>query len=721
MNDHFYSTEDLERMNVTLKSMIDKQKRTHTVALPPKVIPERMHNTSGFPDEPISPATLASEVTEKLNSFPKVIAAVNTPTMVEELCRSFNECIRLNSIGESQTLILSPKTGSAKSVSSQMYIALLQSQASIVVVYTIEDAIETCNNINEWSENQDYARCTYKVSDKNIDDPMRVDKDQLSEYRCIVISHALFKLANDAIGIEFLSTYKGGKREFVLVDERMDLYKEITFPLSNLKPLLKLYNDIKQSLALALVDNEIEYLETVREIFEEIQEITELTMKIVDEKPVPSYELRNFMYFDQDQRTAHDIQTYDFSDFYKLLKDRIVKLEKVIDPLSLLDSKVDTKKIINNLKGHLNNLVNILKNNFYYFARGSDNNAPTIMVTRNILNEFGSSVVLDATATVNEMYNHKVLENPDTVKHIETTNPRKYNNFTINECRGVAQGKNSIFDTLTTTELKTIVNLYRDIAYSLLESKEDKLLIVAHQGFREHLEKKLKKKAVEFTHWGDHRGKNKWSHCNKILVIGWNYLPDQVHYLNYINAINGTQDINNQQLRDIKDTYSITQITDDLVQAVNRGAVRKTASTDGNCVESQVYMFYPNTIEGKIVMDLFKAEFEGATVKPWTPVGIEKIRNLAKNYVNIERVANYIERKVHELGEIKQSGVQKYFDDPSNPERLSANEDRIPRSTVSRAMNHTEFELLLETKGIHRVKYIGKPYQFEKTNKTSSL
>ena len=721
MDDHLYTTEDLESMNSTLKNMEDQLKRTHTVALPPTVTPKRMHNTSGFPDEPISPATLASKVIEKLNSFPKVVAAVNTSTMVEELCRSFNECIRLNSAGESQTLVLSPKTGSAKSVSSQMYIALLQSQASIVVVYTIEDAIETCKNINEWSGNKDYARCTYNVGSDNKDHHLRVDKDQLNQYRCIVISHSLFKRANDAIGIEFLSTYKGKKREFVLVDERMDLYKEITFPLSNLKHLLKLFKDIKQSLALTLVDSEIEYLEATREIFEEIQKITELTMKIVDDKLVPSYELRNFMYFDEDQRTAHDLQTYDFSSFYKLLENRIVKLEKVIDPLSLLDSKVDTKKIINNLMGHLNNLVNILKDNFYYFAHGSDNNAPTIMVTRNILNEFGSSVVLDATATVNEMYNNKVFENPDTVKHIETTNPRKYNNFTINECRGVKQGKYSIFKTLTPKELTTIVNLYKTIAYSLLENKQDKLLIVAHKEFREHLDKKVKKKAIEFTHWGDHRGKNKWSHCNKILVIGWNYLPDQVHYLNYISAINGTQDINNQQLRDIKDTYSITQITDDLVQAVNRGAVRKTASTDGNCVESQVYMFYPTAIEGKIVMDLFKKEFEEHTVKPWTPVGIEKIQSLAKNYANIERVANYIERKINEVGEIKQSVVQKYFDDPSNLERLSNNEDRMPRSTVSRAMNHTESELLLETKGIHRVKYIGKPYQFEKINKISSL
>ena len=70
MNDHFYTTEELESMTATLKNIEDKRKQTHTVALPPKPIPKRMHDTSGFPDEPISPATLASKVIEKLNSQP---------------------------------------------------------------------------------------------------------------------------------------------------------------------------------------------------------------------------------------------------------------------------------------------------------------------------------------------------------------------------------------------------------------------------------------------------------------------------------------------------------------------------------------------------------------------------------------------------------------------------------------------------------------------------
>ena len=219
-----------------------------------------MHDSSSFPEEPIAPSTLALKVSEKLKEFGNTVPD-KTPVMVEELCRSFNECIRLNTNEEdAQTLILSPKTGSAKSVSSKMYVSLLEEQASVIVVYTIEDAIQTCRDINHWSGDDDYARCFYSISEENKEDPTRVKKGELSKYRCIVISHALFKMANTKEDVAYLSLYKGRKREFILVDERVDLYKTVSFPLANLDYLLNLFNSIKQSTRLDHVTQEIEYI-----------------------------------------------------------------------------------------------------------------------------------------------------------------------------------------------------------------------------------------------------------------------------------------------------------------------------------------------------------------------------------------------------------------------------------------------------------------------------
>lgn len=298
---------DLSKIQEMIEQSQEERKQIHTVALPPEPTIERMHKSSGFPLTPISPATLADKVSEKLSSFDRIVVPKDTPSMVEELCKSFNECIRLNIAGESETLVLSPKTGSAKSVASQMYVALLQEQASIIVVYTVEDAIKTCEHINDWSGNKDYARCTYTISDNNEGNPLRVDMEKLSKHRCIVISHALFKLSNDKLGIKELSNYKGQKREFVLVDERIDLYKTVSFPLNNLNHLLKLFNDVKAIYPLPTLDNDIKFLEATVKKIDNLKELVDFTFDYVNEQVTKKIEIKDFMYLNSELRTERGL------------------------------------------------------------------------------------------------------------------------------------------------------------------------------------------------------------------------------------------------------------------------------------------------------------------------------------------------------------------------------------------------------------------------------
>lgn len=675
----------------------------------------RMQDSSLYPNVPVAPSLLATKVTEQLEKFGNVVPS-KTPAMVEELCRSFNECIRLNINKEkTQTLILSPKTGSAKSVSSKMYVSLLQAQATIIVVYTIEDALETCKDINEWSEDNDYARCYYSISKDNPDSPERVEKKQLSRYRCIVISHALFKLANTKEDIDYLSIYNGSKREFVLIDERVDLYKTITFPLVNLVHLSKLFNDIKQGLELDYISQETAYLSELQESFTDIQQQVEITLDIPKDKVTKSMQPKKFLYINAELYKENNLKSFDFNNFYKLLDTKKINLQRIIDPLSLTGSDLNGT-MVESLKILLNNLSTILKHKFYYFSYSSTYNSSVIMVTKNILNSFGSHVVLDATATVNQLYVDKVESNPETVKHIATTNPRRYNNCTIYECRGISQGKSNIYKEIPTKELEVSIDIYVNIANSLLVKDTDKLLIIAHKDFKEMLQKKISSKAVEFTHWGNHRGKNNWNNCNKVLVIGWNYTPVEVYYENYLNAQNGLTFIHNDEFSQQRKYYEITQIADDLVQGVNRGAVRKTVSTEGDCVESEIYLFYPNTIFGKLVLEQFKSEFIGANRISWQPEGIATLQELTKAYANIEILVEYIENKVNELGEIKESVVRKYFNDETNPERLGQNIDKISSSAVGRYIkDNPEFTILLNSKGIQRIPSNLKSFKYVKT------
>lgn len=158
--------------------------------------PIRAHSATGFPEIPIKPSSLFRNVSNKLQSFPKQVVPDKSQEMVEDLGKGFNECIRLNSNSKDkknpQTLVFSPKTGSAKSVTAKVYIAMLKNEHSLVVVPTVDDANTFCDDINTWSSNPNYARCTYSINHDNPKSTYHIEKRDVEQYRCIVITHNMY-------------------------------------------------------------------------------------------------------------------------------------------------------------------------------------------------------------------------------------------------------------------------------------------------------------------------------------------------------------------------------------------------------------------------------------------------------------------------------------------------------------------------------------------------
>jgi hypothetical protein len=185
--------------------------------------------------------------------------------------------------------------------------------------------------------------------------------------------------------------------------------------------------------------------------------------------------------------------------------------------LTVSGSRKDSKAIRKIIENFLNAIEYISKNACSFHKKGR---FKLLMSTDNILNQFGSSVILDATAGVNEIYNISTWHQPDYIKHVKTTNPRIYSNFTINKAIGFTQGKDTIFKKLNDEELEEVKIAYLDTIEEIMKPT-DKLLIVVHKGFRELIEKDALKlqipgQKIVFTHWGNHRGKNNWS---KLFVL----------------------------------------------------------------------------------------------------------------------------------------------------------------------------------------------------------
>lgn len=561
--------------------------------------PQRFYGVQGMPIHPINPNKLVRRVNAQLKSYGSVVP-IQTASMVTDLCRGFNQCVHDNKFDfTKRTYVYSPKTGSAKSVTAKMYVSMLEKHSSIIVVSTVADALEFCKDINDWSNDPNYARCYYSISKTNPDNPfLRVEKDDLHIYRCIVITHNVFiEEYTQNIHDQFQEFY-GSTRSLVIVDERIALYERHTISKLVIEDLIRISNILSNHVSINLKDD----IRTLKDIVKIYDEITNLA----------SSSKSTDILIDESHRKKLNIPTCKFKNLIKASKNTTIDIYALLNPIR---SKTNSKKdmeLRKDIQNYLHKIEYVMANTFSFHKRKSYS---YLMATENIISKFGSSVILDATATANEIYNTTAWHNPDTFKHIKTVDPRIYNNFTIFKAKGYPQDASSIYKDLKSKDLDKRVKDYLAIANGILTASTDKLLIICHKDFRLKLKAKNVNKNIIFTNWGNHVGKNKWSDCNKVMVIGWYYLPKVEYFGNFINAVGSLHYAKGV----LEAKYRTTQLVDDLVQAVMRGSARKTITEDGNCAICEAYMFYPDNEEGNAVMKLFKDEFIGAKVKQWNP------------------------------------------------------------------------------------------------------
>jgi hypothetical protein len=245
--------------------------------------------------------------------------------MVEDLCKTFNKEIEINASKEHpQTLIVSTKTGSAKYLSAKMYVSMLDEESSIIVVSTVEDAIEFCEDINAQRPTDDYARCYYTISPKNRDHKYRVERNELSHYRCIVVTHAMFTIANRFEAIDNFSNFKKRKRDLVIIDERINLYTRYSISDDQVKELIKIATGLMKTNRLKL-SSEVDILSKISKLFQTLNEkadekntnilleVKSPKKKIYKKSPFPSAVVKN--------EADIVLSNIDFSNFKEIVQD----------------------------------------------------------------------------------------------------------------------------------------------------------------------------------------------------------------------------------------------------------------------------------------------------------------------------------------------------------------------------------------------------------------
>lgn len=774
-----------------------------------------------MPSSPVDPSLFVERVKKQLVAN-KVVISDDMPELLKLMCRVFNFSIHPNSElpRTVKNLVFPAQTGIGKSVSVQVYVSMLEKYSSIIVVAKVEEAIKYCNYINQLSGDEYYARCFYSLTDKNKDDPMRVEANKLKDHRCIIITHNMFQRVNGFEDVETFSNYGNKPRDFVAIDEKLSFYERYEL---GYKELDKLIGNVEEAIEQSKVLKELTSSHDVLELLKQFKSFLlfkddkivnnensitvrgSLNQSITTELVDAGEEVIHSIYSNKDfvklvdlkdknkilnilssnhvptqsrKRKVIGVSALDIHNLFRtklskvdsLYSDKLdhrfseyqnqytskyvindsgelsqAELDELAEFENLTDSEMDEllSKIENEIKSgvhakglelatyvlramlelRVDELIGSLeslganKNPNYkrntlnsihellailkYFSTNhfliyKNNREPVILATENLINKLGVSVVLDATAVVNEYYKlaNRFLGH---VGFVIAPQIRKYKNLTINKAIGFKQSRAAIYNQKSAEEMQSTAKSYASYVTNELGDNDD-ILIICHKGFRSALEKQVNDNRVKFTHWGNHVGINDWSHCNKVILIGW---PTR-NPVDYISTINSSLDsvlLTSRHLDDdLIEKFEITQLADDIIQGLMRSQARVIATADSDCKETSFYLFYDDKDKDKKVLELVESQFPEATLVNWKPNGTPMPKKKGKKNKNADRVIELLMEKSKDHETYLRADVER--------------ELNINRSTMTRLVKSEYFKDTLAENGLTFKNKDGKSQQF---------
>lgn len=655
-------------------------------------------STNNMPDTPIDPSDFSKKVIEVLKLKGVVIPQGINDIMIE-MCKLFNYTIASqHDSSYVKSLVYPAQTGIGKSTGLKSYVSMLKNESSLIIVATVDEAIRYCEDINRLSNDRDYARCYYSLYGEKKDNTVRVENNIIKEYRCIVITHNMFKLVNQSVDIDLYRLYKGKQRDLVVIDEKLSFYEQYKVTYKQIDELIdKIEHSTKVSEKIKSIQNHKKCLEFIKELklyFESEEEhiITDkYAIRILDDKGYDFDELQiketiNSLsnisendteavrsrrkqkaiceYFESlgiefqlgikpvtmilniSLKEYFDKKGFDIEEMFELLKNILdIRVDELFDEISQLGDKhnpVYKKLIKQNALKPISDLELIVNDAFLLYK---SNYEKSIFVVNNISHKLGNNAILDATANINEFYTvaNRVFGQ---IGLVPATQIRKYSNLNIHKATGFNQSRTALYRRKSPEEIQSNAQTYLSHAYNELTDVDDKMLIISHKDFRDYLERECIDSRIVFTHWGNHVGKNDWSDCNKVMIIGWNYLNQIVHLSNIYNAGKEIDLVTYRLDEKTIKNFEVTQLADDLVQGVMRSRARIIDTKDGDCKSTDIYLFSKEDNDDDYnVMKLFESQFPDANILEWNPTGTPLPKKKTKKEVNADRVIDFLKSK----------------------------------------------------------------------------
>lgn len=679
----YYWEEEGEKQKAMSDAQLEAIEEEHLIRWEMQQLYQPNHKTAispdGMPRVPIAPDALVSEVVNVLSNKGVTISN-DTPKMIEDICKVFNFIIAANGVKLEKSFAYPAQTGSGKSLSLQVYVSMLKEHSSLIIVSKVSEALKYCEFINTKSKDPNYARCYYSISLDNPASPLRVSRNALNDYRCIVITHSMFKQVNKdlTIDIDLFKLYKTKQRDLIVIDEGLSFYEEFRVSQYECEALYELFiiMGMNSSVIAKFNDELVLFGGKIDLLFESLES---------------SLDSRGASFCLVEKHSDGSLISLDEIDRILLLVEH--RKKELITELRMLGIKENQTFIENigfKIEKLLNTLKAILQENCHYFKYKK---LKMLVRINHIANKLGASAILDATATINRFY---AIANRygSYIGSIHAASPRQYSNLTIHKAIGFKQSRAGLYKGRTQKEIDRNASMYASFAHAVLEHSQDKLLIICHKEFKQHLGKQCSDPRIVFTHWGDHVGKNDWSDCNKVMVVGWNFLNAIEHINSMINAVGeldvALDTINQREITE----FEYGQLADDLVQGVMRSKARIIDTLDSDCSKTDVYLFYEDRILFHKVLDIVHSQFPQSTLQEWTPAGALYDKKTTNVQQNIEMTIDYLKSKKETHQELDQSSVIK--------------EIGIAKQTFGRMTKKVEFKMALEKQGFALIRRNGK-------------
>jgi hypothetical protein len=586
----------------------------------------------------------------------------------------YYDCIDLNRKGESIQLVIPAATGSGKSVSATLYLSLIAKlgMSGLLVVSEVAVAIKAAETINDLAAKK-VAGVFYSVNENNPKNKLLCSIDSLP--KITVITHAMFIQRSDSgKAIKSLSRYKGKQRDLVIIDERIDLVKRVSFDTA----------EVADAMGILIRDSRLHKAVETTSSFNRNISKTRTNTAIKNTGDIKKFHTAVASVL-EDLYTGLSKGQYNIT---QRMRGR--KHNQELDRANVMDL---IKRILFVISGD--------------HARTVEGYKIVCHREEDLSCKFGSVVVLDATSRVNPEYEYRDANNHD-IKVFDRIASRNYSKVKLNLCSlsGPKQSKYAIYSKpKKENKLKEKVIAYLKALGPIIKSG-DKLLVATYKDLVPlFTEQNPYGDQLKFIHWGskDARGSNEFKDFNKAMTVGWYRRPAH-YYVASIMAINkidsyvptmGSAKFDATHLRNML-------IIDDMLQFFNRIKCRTAIDKYGNCDPVELYCLTGGNqlIETKI-RESFESEMPGIVIKEWKPKELKALKNKVTKIE--ERAENFVDWLMGKVGQFEEVTLAELLQDFGLNIKL-----------VSKTINSDIFKNHLDDEGIlmTKDKAWGSPVKF---------